>query len=381
MAIGAHGRPARKIARVARARRIGRRAADRAVLSFVNGLAYLTGGAARPTMGNVAKDVVFQRGKLTLWRVRPLADEEFELGPIDATAPMTPRMPVPLLVVPPLMVRTYVYDLRPEHSMLRTLRNAGFDVYLVDFGVPDAADESLRLDDYVLDFVPTCVDEALKASGSDRIDLVGYCMGGIFALLHVATFKDARVRRIVTIGAPVDFEKMGVLTVAARLGTPLLDRILDRLGNVPGTLSAAGFKLMSGKRNVTKYADLFVKLYDEEYVRGFDSIDTWLSEMIPYPKEAFRQLVKDVVRGNKMLKNQLVFRGHEADLRSVACPVLAFAGKTDNVAPPASTEAILELVGSKDKTWRAVTGGHIGIVAGSTAPSEVWEPMIEWLRA
>jgi polyhydroxyalkanoate synthase len=346
----------------------------------VNGLAYLVDGAAKPTIGNVAKDLVFKKGKLELWRVKPVAREQIELGTHDFDVELAPPRPVPILLIPPLMVRPYVYDLRPEHSMVRTLRNAGLDVFIVDFGVPDHADEGLRLDDYVLDFVPACIDKALEASGKADITLCGYCMGGIFALLHVATFQDARVRNIVTIGAPINFEKMGILTVAARLGLPVMDAVLDKLGNVPGVLSSTGFRLLSGTKAITKYADLFANLYDEEYVRGFDAIDTWLSEMIPYPKEAFRQMVREVIHGNKMLKNELSFGDRRADLASVRVPLLAFAGKTDNIATPKSTEAILELVASPDKTYREVPGGHIGVVAGSSAPASVWEPMIAWLR-
>jgi polyhydroxyalkanoate synthase subunit PhaC len=365
-------------------KRTARRVVDRAVLSFVNGLAYVVDGGAKPTMGNVPKDIVMKRGKLELSRVRRLSNERYELGPDEVEVALTPARKVPLLVIPPLMVRPYVYDLRPEHSMLRTLRNAGFDVFVVDFGVPDRADEGLRLDDYVLDFVPACVDAALAASGARELALVGYCMGGIFALLHAATWDDPRVHSIVTIGAPVDFEKMGLMTIAARLGTmgksTLVDRVLDRMGNVPGVLSGAGFRLMSGTKAITKYADLFTNLYDEEYVRGFDAIDTWLGDMIPYPKEAFRQLLKEVVVGNKMLKNELVFRDRKADLTRVTCPVLAFSGKSDNIATPAATRGILELTGSRDTSFVEVPGGHVGVVAGSSAKHAVWEPIVKWLE-
>lgn len=371
---------------IKKTRAVARRAMERTVMSLVNGLAYVVDGAAKPTMGNVAKDLVLKKGKLELWRVRPIERETIELGHSELDVELVPRHPVPVLLIPPLMVRPYVYDLRPEHSMVRALRNAGFDVFIVDFGVPDRADEGLRLDDYVLDFVPACVNAAIETSGKPEITLCGYCMGAIFALLHVATFDDTRVKNLVAIGAPVNFEKMGILTVATRLGLPFMDRILDRMGNVSGKLSSAGFKLLSGTKAITKYADLFANLYDEEYVRGFDAIDTWLSEMIPYPKEAFRQMVKEVVHGNKMLKNELVFHDpvtkaeRHSDLARVKCPLLAFAGRTDNIATPDSTAAILELVPSKDKTYRVVPGGHIGVVAGSAAPRAVWQPMIEWLR-
>jgi polyhydroxyalkanoate synthase len=350
-------------------------------LSIVNGLVYVIDGAAKPQIGSVPREAVLQRGKLVVWRVRRPADEVFELGHDEFRIPKAPQFAVPILVIPPLMVRPFVYDLRPDHSMLRTLRNAGFDVFYVDFGVPDKTDEELRLDDYVVDFIPASIQAVLDASGAKELSLVGYCMGGIFALLHVATFGDTRVRNIVTIAAPVDFEKMGILTVAARLGAPFVDALLNRMGNVPGLLSSTSFKLMSGTRAVTKWAGLLANLYDEEYVRGFDSIATWLGNMIPYPREAFRQMLHDVVAGNKMLKNELTFGDRQADMKRVMCPLLAFTGRTDNIATPASTAGILELVGSTDKSYREVVGGHIGVVAGSTAPKAVWQPTVEWLKA
>jgi polyhydroxyalkanoate synthase len=286
-----------------------------------------------------------------------------------------------VLLIPPLMVRPYVYDLRPDHSMARTLRDRGFDVFVLDFGVPDRGDEGIRLDDYVLDFVPRAVDATLKASGQPGVTLAGYCMGGIFAMLHAAAHRDERVRNVVTIGAPVNFEKMGVVTVAARLGSRHVDRLLDRVGNVPAFAAIQGFKIMSGTKAITKYADLFLKLYDDQYVRGFDAVNTWVNDLIPYPKEAFKQMVKDVVSGNKLLRRELKFGDKNADLATMTQPLLAFAGSSDNIATPASTKGILDLVGSKDKRLYEVPGGHVGVVAGSAAPAKVWRPMAEWLAS
>ena len=130
-----------------------------------------------------------------------------------------------------------------------------------------------------------------------------------------------------------------------------------------------------------------MNLYDDEYVRGFDSINTWVNDLIPYPKEAFKQMVKDVVYGNKLLTNELVFHDERegidrpCDLKSIACPLLAFAGKSDNVATPASTRDILDLVGSAEKSLVPVPGGHVGVIGGSAAPKAVWQPTAAWLAA
>ena len=113
-------RPLRNLKRNARA------FADRSVLSLANVAVYFGDGTKQPTIGSAPCNTVFERGKLRLLRLRRAASVEFELGHathrVDAPAVRTP-----VLVIPPLMVRPYIYDLRPEHSMLRTLRNAGFD--------------------------------------------------------------------------------------------------------------------------------------------------------------------------------------------------------------------------------------------------------------
>jgi polyhydroxyalkanoate synthase len=360
-------------------RRLARHALDRVVLSAVHGFVYATDGVSRAQRGTARKERVFARGKLELWHVLPTEAFEFELGPHSLREePALERTPI--VLVPPLMVRPYVFDLRPDHSMVRTLRNAGYDVYIVDFGVPDESDQEVRLDDYVLDYMPACVDAAVKHSGRPGVTLAGYCMGGIFSLLHVATHRDQRVKNLVTIGAPIDFSEMGALSVAAKVGALFTDRVMDRLGNVPSDMINVGFKLIGGPKMLTRYVDLVTNLWDYEYLRAFDSINQWTSDFIPYPREAFKQMVKDFAAGDKLRRGALSFGGKRVDLGAIGAPLLAFAGRGDEVATLGSTRAILDHVGSKERELLEVPGGHIGVLAGSKAPESVWQPMVEWLR-
>lgn len=358
--------------------RLARLALDRLVLSAVHGFVYVTDGVSRGQRGTARKERVFARGKLELWRVTPPEVLEAELGHGELRVEPG-RRPIPVILVPPLMVRPYIFDLRPDHSMVRLLRNAGFDVFVVDFGVPDATDEGVRLDDYVLEYLPACIDAALAASGASQVSLAGYCMGGIFALLHVATHRDPRIANLVTIGAPIDFGEMGLITWASKLGDKILDPLMDQLGNVPKELVTLGFKLLDGPQILTRYVDLVTRLWDYEYLRAFDSIQAWTTDFIPYPKEAFKQMIRDVAAGDKLRRGELVFGDKRADLTAIRCPVLAFAGKTDGIATLPATRAILSHVGSPDKEFREVPGGHIGVVGGTKAAEAVWRPMAEWL--
>jgi polyhydroxyalkanoate synthase len=355
-----------------------RHAADRVVLSAVNAFVHFAEGTAPAGRNAARSEVVFSRGKLTLHRVKPLTDDQFDIG--TETLPVSfDRLPVPLVLIPPLMVRPYVYDLRPDHSFVRTLRNAGFDVFVIDFGVPDEEDVHTSLEDYVTGYIPECIDHALAAAGAKQVSLLGYSFGGIFALLHCGTLRDDRVRNIVTVGAPVDFGKMAAAHFLARLGAFTVSPITSLVGNVPGWWSTLGFKMMGGTRSLTRWIEFVTRLDDADYMRTYDTINTWINGLIPYPRDAFREVVKDVVAGNKLMTDELTFGGKRCELGAIEQSLLAFAGRSDNVALPRATHAIIDRVGTPDKELVEVTGGHVAIIGGTLAPQEVWDKTIEWL--
>jgi polyhydroxyalkanoate synthase len=358
---------------VARGKKLARLAADRALLRFVNGMSLILDGSATP-MGDTPRDRILSDGKLEVFRYRTIEED-----PDSEESVPTARFPVPILLIPPLMVRPYIYDLRPEHSLVRYLRSAGFDVYLVDFGVPEAEDRDVRLDDYVLSYMPKAIEAVRKAHKSADISLGGWCMGGIFALLHAAAWHDEHIRNIVTIASPIDFRKMGMLSTMARLAHGQIDTLTDRIGNIPGFLNANALKLLAPGKQITRYADLFINLWNDEYVKGFDAMSHWSNDFIAYPQQAFKQMVNEVVVGNGLLEG-MQFKDRHASLADVTCSLLAFAGTDDVIATPASARAIVAATRPRDHLYQEVAGGHIGVVVGGRAPKSVWGPTVEWLR-
>src|ERR1700676_4207246 len=81
------------------------------------------------------KEAVWQSGKLTLYRYRPIA--------------RAAAGGVPLLIVYALVNRPYMMDLQEDRSLIRGLLASGLDVYLIDWGYPDGADRFTTLADYI----------------------------------------------------------------------------------------------------------------------------------------------------------------------------------------------------------------------------------------
>ncbi|MCX5744490.1 MAG: hypothetical protein NT062_18520, partial [Proteobacteria bacterium] len=97
-------------------------------------------------------------------------------------APEPGVLPVasPLLLVPPLMVASEVYDISPDVSAIALLQRQGVDVWLIDFGAPEREEGGMSrtLDDHVR-AVSEAIDRVRDATHKD-VHLCGYSQGGMF---------------------------------------------------------------------------------------------------------------------------------------------------------------------------------------------------------
>ena len=346
-----------------------RRTGERAIMRVVNGVDYVLADRA-DVVEPEPYDVVFQQDKLILRSYPAAPPEELGLG-AEGDPEGHGGRGMPVLFIPPLMIQPLVYDLREGHSFISTLRTAGLHPYIVDFGNPDPEETDITLDTYVLEWLPTVVREMLRHSGHSSYAYMGYCMGGLFALMTTATVSSDELpapKAIVTVGTPIDSAKMGALSFIARRAHGGLDAVASRIGNVPGFMSSNFFKWMLPHRTITGKADLVLNLWDDEWVRGHESIEAWVDGFLDYPQGAFRQFLKDFLKENQLLDGRMKFGGRAADLSSIRCPVLAFAGRNDKVVPVAAARAVLGTLGSGEVRFREVPGGHMGVIAGRRSP-------------
>src|SRR5919205_1129574 len=108
--------------------------------------------------GATPREVVWTKNKAKLYRYRH-ADG-------GATGR---RRPVPVLMIYGFVLKPYVLDLVPGNSLVEYLVEEGFDVYLLDFGTPDAEDAGLSIEDLVLDYVQGAVKKVLQTSCAGKI--------------------------------------------------------------------------------------------------------------------------------------------------------------------------------------------------------------------
>ena len=131
--------------------------------------------------------------------------------------------PIPILLVFALINRPEIFDLRPGSSLVEYLLGEGFDVFLVDWGVPGEEDADMGLDDYVCDELHWAIRETLRASGEEELTLFGWCMGATLCAMYCG-LSDERaggaspVRNLVLLTTPIDGRSSHVRELGRRRG-------------------------------------------------------------------------------------------------------------------------------------------------------------------
>ena len=310
------------------------------------------------------KDPVYSEDKLTLYRYRPLAQSAGR---------------APVLLCYALVNRPYMVDLQEDRSLVRGLLERGLDVYLIDWGYPDGADRFLEIDDYVNGYLDRCVDQVRKATGSDRINLLGICQGGTFSLCYTALHPE-KIGNLMVMVTPVDFQTPeNLLSKWAR--DIDADKMVDTMGNVSGDLLNVTFlSLMPFRLTSQKYVALADIIDDPKQLENFIRMEKWIFDSPDQAGETFRQFIKWMFQENRLMKGTLELRGKRVDLKSIRCPVFNVYATQDHLVPPSASIPLEDLVGTDDYSTFAFKGGHIGIYVSGRA-KQVPQAIADWLAA
>lgn len=286
----------------------------------------------------------------------------------------------PVLFVPYLGIsRTYVFDL-PGASFVEFLTHQGFNLYMLDWGDLGPEDADFGLEDAVMDTIPAMARRVLRHSGAASLDLFGYCMGVSMTTSFVATHPEAPIRNLVMMVGPIDFEHGGFFATWTAKGAFPVDKLVDTHRTAPLDYVRMGFKLLSPTGDLSTWVGLWRNLGNEKYVQSWRSMNRWSNEWVGFPGEFFREWITWFYRENRLAKGELRLRGRRVDLSTIKQPILVVAARRDTIAPPASARALMDLVGSADKEYEELPGGHISLIAGRQANQYLWPKLVQWLR-
>ena len=267
---------------------------------------------------------------------------------------------IPLLIFPPWINKFYILDLRPENSMIRWLTGQGFTVFVASWVNPDQALAAKTFEDYMFEGIYDATQQVVTQCGVDRVNTVGYCIGGTLlsvALAHMAAKGDKRINSATFFAAQQDFAEAGDL---------LLFTNEEWLKSIEQQMDAAGGFLpsqsMADTFNALRGNDLIWSFFVSNYLMGkeprpFDLL-FWNADQTRMPKALHLFYLRNFYKDNALTQGKLTLGGEHLDLSKVKIPVYVQSSKDDHIAPYRSVYRGAKAFGGP-VTFTMAGSGHI----------------------
>jgi polyhydroxyalkanoate synthase subunit PhaC len=333
--------------------------------------AYETGGRSIVAgLGNVARDIRFNHGF-----PRTADPDAFEVGRNLAVTPgavvfrndvcellqYTPTTDsvrtTPIVLVPPQINKFYFMDLSPGRSFVEYVVGQGFQMFLVSWRNPTAEERHWNLDTYVAG-VKEALEAAAEISGTDQVNTVSLCAGGITTaglLGHLAATQEKLINAATFAVTLLDFS---VPTMIGLFGSPpVVHNALEqsyRRGVLPAHEAAALFCMLRPNDLIWNYWVGSNLLGDRP--PAFDVL-SWNADPTRLPAGLHADFL-DMFANNSMAKGRSTVLGTPIDLSKVECDSYVVAARTDHLTDWKACYATTQLLGGQSQ-FALSRSGHI----------------------
>ena len=274
----------------------------------------------------------------------------------------------PLLIVPPCINKFYILDLQPENSFVRYAVTEGHTVFLISWRDTGPELGHLTWDDYLRSGVMQAIDVALDVTSADKVNALGFCIGGVLLSSSIAVQKAndqdmvASVTLLTTMLDYSDTGELGLLideqTVAAR------DAAIGKGGLLHGKELATTFSSLRAN-------DLIWPYVVNSYLKGkepqaFDML-YWNSDSTNLPGPMFCWYIRNTYLENNLREpGKTIQCGVPVDLSSLDMPAYVYASHDDHIVPWRTAYETTQLVGP-EVTFVLGASGHIAGVVNPPA--------------
>jgi len=328
---------------------------ERGGISMTDAKAFKVGVNVATTPGKV----VFQNELMQLIQYAPTTETVFRR---------------PLLIIPPWINKFYILDLREKNSFIRWAVAQGHTVFVVSWVNPDERYAGKTFEDYMFEGPLAALDAIGKATGEERVNVIGYCLGGTLLGATLAWMRQSESATGVPYRGPVAasatfFVSLLDFSIPGELGVFIdepqvenLERRMNERGYLEGSEMAATFNLLRAN-------DLVWSFVVNNYLLGKDPFPFdllyWNSDSTRMPAKMHSFYLRNMYLANRLKDpGGITLGGVPIDLRSISLPAYFISTVEDHIAPWKSTyKGARVLAGAT----RFVLGGS-GHIAGIVNP-------------
>jgi polyhydroxyalkanoate synthase len=279
----------------------------------------------------------------------------------------------PILVVPPQINKYYSVDLAPEKSMIRFLLANGIQPYCVSWRNPTPEQADWGLDEYIAALDEAC-DAAREITGSDTVNIMGSCSGGITLSTYVAWLAGQNLKKINAVILAVcvlDTEADSDSDFAA-LVTPESIMAAKQVSKARGVLDGQEMAKMFAWMRPN---DLIWNYWVNNYLLGnqppaFDVL-YWNADTTRLPAKLHSDFL-DLIFTNPFINGgKLSILGVPIDMKKIKNETYVIAGTTDHITPWKAVYQTARIYGDKT-TFILSNSGHLQSLLNPPGNPKAW---------
>lgn len=284
---------------------------------------------------------------------------------------------VPLVAIPSLINRSYILDLNGRRSLMRHLARRGVHPMLLDWGDPGPEEQAFDLTAYVTQrIIPALEAAAERAQGP--VVVLGYCMGGLLALAACLLRPDL-VAGLISLATPWDFSAHEAATMSAFQETiPWFLQAVAELGYLPIDALQVMFSGLEPHSIARKFQSFAHLSPTSPKASIFVGLEDWVNDGVPLAGPVAQECLAGWYGANTPGRGSWVVDGRVIRPQDLCLPSLFLIPERDKIVPPESARALAGKVSGA--TILHVSLGHIGMITGTGAGRQVYNPITRWLK-
>ncbi len=308
-------------------------------------------------------------------------------------APQTEQVrEVPILFIPPWINKYYILDLRSGNSMVEYLVQQGFTVFMISWKNPDASMEDIGFEDYMTLGPASAVDAIKDITGSEKVNPVGYCVGGtLLAVMEAwlaAGGEENPFNASTYMVSMQDFSDVG--DTAVFIDEPQVE-FMEQQMMERGYLDN---RKMANMFNLLRSNDLIWSNVVNNYLLGqkppaFDLL-YWNADGTRMARAAHSFYLRNTYLENNLIKpGKVEVKGRKIDLGTIGGEIYAVGAEKDHIVPWYSAWKIGQISNANTRFALANSGHIAGMInppskgkgkhwvnedgdAGSVSSAEEW---------
>jgi polyhydroxyalkanoate synthase len=280
------------------------------------------------------------------------------------------------LFVPSLINRYYILDLEKERSMMRYIATQGIHPIVLDWGTPGDLEKEFSTSDYIQQIMLPAID-FLYQTGGMPITLGGYCMGGVFSLA-AAQLRPKKIKKIALLATPWNFHcKAFSPFIVDDAWQSHISSMLHNRDDLPADIVQALFYITDPFVFEHKFLRYAVLDPESRQAKDFIALEHWVNDGVPMTSAAAHDTLLGWAQNNQLHNEKWMVSNKKISPKKITQPVFMAIPKNDHIVPFDCAMPLAQALPHAKIIHPSA--GHVGMIVGSHARRELWQPLAEWM--